>query len=123
MEIRSGPDGADPPARGRRGSRHVITLIALAVAVAPVAAGCGAATADDSVYRLGVITSQTGSASQLGLGELKGAQLAADTLNAQGGVAGKRMELVVADDQSTPVQAVLQARRMVGQVDAIVGPS
>jgi branched-chain amino acid transport system substrate-binding protein len=123
MEIRSGPDGVDPPARRRRGSRHVITLIALALAVAPAAAGCGAATADDSVYRLGVITSQTGSASQLGLGELQGAQLAADTLNAQGGVAGKRIELVVADDQSTPVQAVLQARRMVGQVDAIVGPS
>ncbi|NMH99872.1 ABC transporter substrate-binding protein [Pseudonocardia acidicola] len=87
------------------------------------ASGCSAAAADESVYRLGVITSQTGAASQLGLGELQGAQLAADTINARGGINGRRIQLVVADDQSTPVQAVLQARRMIGNVDAVVGPS
>jgi branched-chain amino acid transport system substrate-binding protein len=125
MGIRSGPSGSTRPPHRWRGSdaRTSVTLTTLVGALAVLASGCAAATADDSVYRLGVITSQTGSASQLGLGELQGAQLAADTLNAQGGIDGKRIELVVADDQSTPVQAVLQARRMIGDVDAIVGPS
>jgi branched-chain amino acid transport system substrate-binding protein len=107
---------------GIRSGRATL-LTALAAAVAVVASGCAGAQAGGSVYRIGVITSQTGSASQLGLGELQGAQLAADTINARGGLGGKRIELVVADDQSTPVQAVLQARRLIGNVDAIVGPS
>jgi branched-chain amino acid transport system substrate-binding protein len=107
---------------GIRSGRATL-LTALAAAVAVVASGCAGAQAGGSVYRIGVITSQTGSASQLGLGEMQGAQLAADTINARGGLGGKRIELVVADDQSTPVQAVLQARRLIGNVDAIVGPS
>lgn len=97
-------------------------LAALAASVALLAAGCGGGRADDA-YRIGVITSQTGASSQLGLGELQGAQLAADALNARGGIHGRRIELVVADDLSTPVQAVLAARRMIDNVDAIVGPS
>lgn len=86
-------------------------------------AGCSTSSTEDSTYRIGVIVSQTGSASQLGVGELQGAQLAADTINAKGGVQGRKIELVVTDDQSTPVQAVMAARRMVGNVDAIIGPS
>lgn len=106
----------------RRSPRRAIGLLALAVAAA-LTAGCASASGDAGTYRLGVITSQTGSASQLGLGELRGAQLAADTINARGGVNGRRIELVTADDQSTPVQAVLAARRLIGRVDAIVGTS
>lgn len=106
----------------QRWTRRAV-LTALATVVAIVATGCAGGAGDAPVYRLGVITSQTGSASQLGLGELRGAQLAADTINARGGVNGRRIELVTADDQSTPVQAVLAARRLIGQVDAIVGPS
>ena len=98
-------------------------LLSLLVLLALSSTGCAAAPGDEDVYRLGVITSQTGSASQLGVGELQGAQLAADTLNARGGIGGRQIELVVADDQSTPVQAVLQARHMIGNVDAIIGPS
>jgi branched-chain amino acid transport system substrate-binding protein len=88
-------------------------------------AGCSTATAarDDGSYAIGLITSQTGSGSQLGVGELRGAQLAVDRVNAAGGVNGHRLRLVTADDQSNPAQAVLAARRMIGQVSAIVGPS
>lgn len=92
-------------------------------AVAALATGCATAAGAQPVYTIGVITSQTGASSQLGLGELQGAQLAADAINARGGVNKRQIRLEVADDQSTPVQAVLQARRMIGTVDAIVGPS
>lgn len=98
-------------------------LIGLA-ATALLATACSAAdAADDGSYTIGVIVSQTGSGSQLGVGELQGAQLAADRLNAMGGIGGHPVRLVAADDQSNPAQAVLAARRMIGKVDAIAGPS
>lgn len=94
------------------------------VAAALALSGCSAtAAADDGVYRIGLITSQTGPGSQLGVGELQGAKLAVKQINADGGVNGHELELITADDQSNPSQAVLQARKMLGRVDAFVGPS
>lgn len=69
------------------------------------------------------MVSQTGSGSQLGVGELQSAQLAVDRLNAAGGVNGRTVRLLSADDQSSPAQAVLAVHRMIGKVDALVGPS
>jgi branched-chain amino acid transport system substrate-binding protein len=94
-------------------------------AVALLSTACSAADAakDDGSYTIGVIVSQTGSGSQLGVGELQGAQLAVDRLNSRAGINGHPVRLVTADDQSNPAQAVLAARRMIGKVDAIVGPS
>jgi branched-chain amino acid transport system substrate-binding protein len=112
-----------PPDRRPGPVRPVLLLAPLLTLLLVLSTGCAAAPGGEDVYRIGVITSQTGAASQLGVGELQGARLAADTLNAHGGIAGRKIELVVADDQSTPVQAVLQARRMIGNVDAIIGPS
>lgn len=109
---------ADPP----RITRRALGGLALTAALSTVAAACGKGSGGPT-YRFGVITSYTGSGSQLGVGELQGARLAADTLNAKGGVRGRMIELVTADDQTTPVQAVLQARRMIGNVDAIIGPT
>ncbi|MFD4327568.1 ABC transporter substrate-binding protein [Nocardioides sp. NPDC058538] len=96
----------------------------LGVAAALALSGCSSpAAADDGVYRIGLITSQTGPGSQLGIGELRGAELAVKQINAAGGVDGHELELITADDQSNPSQAVLQARKMLGRVGAFVGPS
>lgn len=104
--------------------RRWLAVMACAATLALCAACSTAAAArDDGSYPIGLITSQTGSGSQLGVGELRGAQLAVDRINAAGGVNGRRLRLVTADDQSNPAQAVLAARRMIGKVDAIVGPS
>ncbi|MEV6903369.1 ABC transporter substrate-binding protein [Amycolatopsis sp. NPDC051372] len=111
----SPPPRPSPPRR-----RFGFVFAALALATA----GCSAsAVSDDSAYTLGLITSQTGTGSQLGVGELQGAQLAVDQINARGGVNGKPLRLRTADDQSNPAQAVLQTRKMLGSVDALVGPS
>lgn len=93
--------------------------------VAALCGGCSVADAakDNRSYTLGIIVSETGSGSQLGVGELQGAQLAVDRLNSSGGANGRTVKLIAADDQSNPAQAVLAARRMIGKVDAILGPS
>ncbi|MET8805891.1 ABC transporter substrate-binding protein [Streptomyces sp. NPDC004546] len=106
-------------------SRKASITSLLLVLLAAWCTGCGGsvAAAEGSSYTIGLITSQTGSASQLGAGELKGARLAVDTINAAGGVNGHRLKLKVADDQSNPSQTVLATRRMLSQVGAVIGPS
>jgi branched-chain amino acid transport system substrate-binding protein len=94
-----------------------------AVALCTTACSVSAASGEPAVYSLGLITSQTGTGSQLGVGELQGAQLAVDQINARGGVNGRQLRLRTADDQSNPAQAVLQTRKMLGAVDALIGPS
>lgn len=111
-------------AQSPRGARRYGLLAAAAVPALAALTGCTAnAAADDVPYRIGLISSQTGPGSQLGVGELQAAKLAVKQINADGGVDGKKLELITADDQSNPSQAVLQARKMLGRVDAFVGPS
>jgi branched-chain amino acid transport system substrate-binding protein len=104
----------------RRG-RILIGIVLAATACAGCSASATAAGAD--TYTIGLIASKTGTASQLGVGELQGAQLAVDQLNARGGVDGHHLALDAVDDQSNPEQAVLAARRMISGTAAIVGPS
>ena len=110
--------------RQRHRSRRMPLLSACVVGVLVSTTACAAVAASpDGTYTIGVITSQTGTGSQLGIGELQGAQQAVARINAGGGINGREVRLIAADDQSNPAQAVLQARRMIDQVDAIVGPS
>jgi branched-chain amino acid transport system substrate-binding protein len=102
--------------------RATVAALAAVLAVAPACA-VTPASAGNETFRIGVVTSQTGPGSQLGVGELHGARQAAAEINARGGIGGRRVELVVADDQSNPAQAVLRVRTMLDRVDAIVGPS
>jgi branched-chain amino acid transport system substrate-binding protein len=75
-------------------------------------------------YVVGVLTSQTGSASQLGVGEANSVKLLAQQINKQGGISGHQLKLIVADDQSKPDQAVQEARTLLQQKAlAIIGPS
>jgi branched-chain amino acid transport system substrate-binding protein len=99
--------------------------IGMALTASLSAAACSASSgSDDKSLTIGVLVSQTGSASQLGVGELRGAQLAAESINAAGGINGKKIVIKAADDQSKPDQAVEQARNLLKEkVAAIIGPS
>jgi branched-chain amino acid transport system substrate-binding protein len=57
--------------------------------------------------RIGVISPQTGAAAQSGQFMRNGIALALDAINAKGGVLGRPIETVVADDQTTNPGAVL----------------
>ncbi|GHH84203.1 ABC transporter substrate-binding protein [Streptomyces sulfonofaciens] len=111
--------------RGARAARRGGLAAAAVTALGVLCTGCGgqASAAGGDPYTIGLVTSQTGTASQLGVGELRGARLAVDQINRAGGVNGHRLTLRTADDQSNPAQAVLAARKMLAQVGAIIGPS
>src|SRR5260221_9779225 len=85
---------------------------------------CGTATAAETV-KIGSVLSITGPASFLGDPEDKTLKLYVDKINAAGGVAGKKIELVVYDDGGDANKARTFATRLLedDKVVAMVGGS
>lgn len=75
--------------------------------------------------KIGAVLSVTGGASFLGDPEKKTLEIYAADINAKGGIAGKKIELVIYDDASDPNQARTFATRLIEQdkVDALLAGS
>ena len=73
--------------------------------------------------KIGVAGPMTGANAAFGEQYMKGAQAAADAINASGGVNGEKIVLIKGDDACEPKQAVAVANRLVDQdkVAAVVG--
>ena len=64
----------------------------------------------------------TGDQSKMGIDEKNGAELAVSEWNARGGVIGKKVELLIVDDQHSPRQAVSMANKLVNSgVAGVIG--
>jgi branched-chain amino acid transport system substrate-binding protein len=74
--------------------------------------------------KIGVLSEQSGFFSISGEDIARGARLYADHLNAQGGINGRQIEVIVQDTASEPERAVIGARKLIEQdkVVGIVGP-
>ena len=74
--------------------------------------------------RIGASLSQTGSLAAMGQNQLRGYQLCVQHTNEKGGVLGRRIELLVEDDQSQGRTAAAVYEKLITQdkVDAILGP-
>lgn len=68
--------------------------------------------ADTGTLRVGVVTSKSGPAAIYAMATEYLAQLAVDEVNDDGGVRGHRVELVVADDETDPETAAVEAHRL-----------
>lgn len=90
----------------------------LASALACILAGTGLAEAQEPI-KIAVISEQSAIA---GAGISKGSQLAADAINAAGGVNGRKIELIQYDDHSQSADAVRAFQRAVSEdkVTAVV---
>lgn len=75
----------------------------------------GASALAQEAIRIGFHAPQTGFAAADGTSALNGAELAVEQANAEGGIAGKQIELVVYDDQAEPKQAVPIATKLIEQ--------
>ena len=106
------------------------TVLALAAAALLVA--CGSSDSSDSAstattpsdkVRIGMEGPLSGDQKVTGVGMLNGAQLAADKLNAKGGLLGKQIEIVSIDDAADPTTGVTAANAAVKTgLDGVVGP-
>ena len=74
--------------------------------------------------RVGASLSQTGAHAAPGQNQLRGYQLCVKHANEKGGVQGRRIELIVEDDQSKAPTAVAIYEKLIARdkVDAILGP-
>ena len=101
-----------------------LSVLSVVVAVATLAVGCSSSSSKSSnTIRIGLEAPITGSLSELGQGMLNGAKQAATQVNANGGVNGKKIEIVAIDDKGDVDAGVTAANAAVkAGLDAVVGP-
>ena len=90
--------------------KYLVRSIILAAALAVTA---GVANAQN--IPIAVVGPITGSNAALGEQMKRGAEMAVADINAKGGVLGKKLDLIVADDACDPKQAVAAANDVVGK--------
>lgn len=113
-----------------KGSRK---LLAAAVALAALSAGCAntgsspdtgsAAPPEDSgPLKVGVIVPLSGPAGPNGAHVLEAIEVMSDLINSEGGCAGRQIEVVSRDDQSTPAAGVSAANDLIAEgADVVMG--
>jgi branched-chain amino acid transport system substrate-binding protein len=75
------------------------------------------------VWKIGLEGPLTGSQSDIGIGMLRGAQLAAQEINAAGGVLGREVQIIPIDDAADPAVGVAAANAAIeAGLDGVVGP-
>jgi branched-chain amino acid transport system substrate-binding protein len=76
----------------------------------------------EDVIRIGLAGPMTGDQAKMGMDFKNGTTLAVEEWNSKGGVLGKKIELIVSDDQHDPKQAVSVANKMVNEgVAGVIG--
>jgi branched-chain amino acid transport system substrate-binding protein len=109
-------------------SRAVLVAALFAVAATLTVAGCGGD--DDNQWKgetipLGSIFSTTGDGVPFGPQQVKGAQLAVEEINNDGGVNGAELSLTQRDDGSDPAASAREMTTLIdqNQVIAVLGPT
>jgi urea transport system substrate-binding protein len=103
-----------------------MTLGAAALSAAPLLQACGSgggASASSGPIKIGFPTALTGLEAILGETQLNCAKLAADEVNAKGGVLGRKLQIISADEQTDSGVTVQKVSQLIKQdnVDVIMG--
>ncbi len=98
-----------------------VPVAALAAAAAGMAVPAGAG--EQPPVKVGFASDMSGPTAFTGEGVRWGATLAAEEVNARGGIAGRKVEIFFADNKAAPGEAVSAVRKLadVDRVDVIVG--
>ena len=90
--------------------------------IASLLSACNTQGGDNKV-RIGVFMSTTGTTANFGISSVNGIKMAADEINAAGGINGKQVELLVQDDRSDASEAATIVTKFVTQdmVHAVIG--
>jgi branched-chain amino acid transport system substrate-binding protein len=97
-------------------------ILIASIIIASLLSACQPQGAGDKI-RIGVFMSLTGSTANFGISSTNGIKMAADEINAAGGINGKQIELLVQDDRSDAQEAATIVTKFVtqDQVHAILG--
>lgn len=108
---------------GRRPTRTgVFAAFALSAMVAALV-GCASATPSGETWRIGAVTSLTGSYASMGDSAAKALELEAERINESGGIAGRPVEILIEDDGTDVSRAVASAAKLIerDEVVALIG--
>ena len=108
--------------------KKVVGAVCMTTLVAAAVAGCGKSggkSGGGDTIKVGALFELTGNVANYGTSTLNGFKMAVDEVNAKGGVNGKKIEVVQADNKSEPSESGNAATKLVTQdkVVAVVGPA
>ena len=117
----SRPTGAYPT---RRALLIAATVFAVSAACNKNEGGGSAASTSDPI-KIGVYSPFTGGSSPMGLSMRDGVRLAAEEINAAGGVLGRKIQLVERDDQAVNERGAQMMQELISSehVVAVLGPT
>lgn len=97
-------------------------ILAMVLFVLPLTACQNSSKSSDTIY-IASANPMTGDSAQFGDMKVKAIQLALDQVNANGGIDGKKMELVVGDDTGNPKEAPNVAQKFASddRILAVIG--
>ncbi|MDH7490767.1 MAG: ABC transporter substrate-binding protein, partial [Anaerolineae bacterium] len=102
---------------------RTIKLLTVLVIIATLLPLAGCAGGGSKTIKIGVIAPMTGDVKTFGESTKNGVELAVEEWNAKGGLLGKKIEIVLADDKNDPAEATAAATKLIQQdkVKFIVG--
>lgn len=103
----------------------VLTALVLSTVLAGLAAGCGGGEKKADTIKVGANLEMTGGSASYGISSKNAIELAFKEINEKGGINGKQLELVVADNKSEAAEATNAMQKLVSQdnVVAVIGPN
>lgn len=105
---------------------YKLVALVLVVMLTALVAGCGgSAKKETNDIKIGANFEITGGVAQYGQSAANGAKLAIKEANAAGGVLGKQITIVSADNKSEPAEAASATTKLITQdkVVAVIGPA
>lgn len=98
-------------------------ILIASIVIASLLSACQTQGGGGDKVRIGVFMSTTGSTANFGISSVNGIKMAADEINAAGGINGKQVELLVQDDRSDASEAATIVTKFVtqDQVNAVIG--
>lgn len=103
----------------------VLTALVLGTVLAGLAAGCGGGEKKADTIKVGANLEMTGGSASYGISSKNAIELAFKEINEKGGINGKQLELVVADNKSEAAEATNAMQKLISQdnVVAVIGPN
>ena len=101
------------------------SMIRQSAVTALAAVGLIGSAAAQSTIDIGLVQPLTGAFAAAGTDVVNGAKIAADEINAKGGVLGKKLELIIEDTKSNPTEAAAVTEKLVvrDKVPVLMGAS
>ena len=105
-------------------ARFQFQILQIAAATA-LTLGLTSGAIAQSTIKIGLVQPLTGAFAAAGTDVVNGAKIAADEINAKGGVLGKKIELVIEDTKSNPTEAATVTEKLVvrDKVTVLMGAS